>query len=73
MYVSEIKYLTSFFIFNYTSNMNTQLKWELLKYQIHKFTIDYTKHKAKERRKQETYLESELKNLENNLRKSKKI
>ena len=73
MYVSEIKYLTSFFIFNYTSNMNTQLKWELLKYQIRKFTIDYTKHKAKERRKQETYLESELKNLENNLRKSKKI
>ena len=73
MYVSEIKYLTSFILFNYTSNMNTQLKWELLKYQIHKFTIDYTKHKAKERRKQETYLESELKNLENNLRKSKKI
>ena len=53
--------------------MNTQLKWELLKYQIRKFTFDYIKHKAKEKRKQETYLESELKNLENNLRKSKKI
>ena len=73
MYVSEIKYPTSFILFNYTSNMNTQLKWELLKYQIRKFTFDYIKHKAKEKRKQETYLESELKILENNLRKSKKI
>ena len=72
MYVSEIKHLVSSFLSN-ISNMNDQLKWELLKYQIRKFTIDYTKHKAKERRKQETYLESELKNLENNLRKSKKI
>ena len=73
MYDSEIKHLVSSFLSNDISNMNAQLKWKLLKYEIHKFTIDYTKHKAKERRKQETYLESELKNLENNLRKSKKI
>ena len=50
MYVSEIKHLVSSFLSN-ISNMNAQLKWELLKYEIRKFTIDYTKHKAKERRK----------------------
>ena len=50
--------------------MNTQLKWELLKYEIRKFTIDYTKRKAKEKRKQQVYLESELKKLENNLENS---
>ena len=50
--------------------MNVQLKWELLKYEIRKFTIDYTKHEAKEKRKQQVYLESELKKLENNLENS---
>ena len=48
--------------------MNAQLKWELLKYEIRKLTIEYTKRKAKERRKQQVYLESELKKLENNLK-----
>ena len=50
--------------------MNAQLKWELLKYEIRKFTIDYTKRKAKEKRKQQVYLESELKKLEKNLENS---
>ena len=50
--------------------MNAQLKWELLKYEILKFTIHYTKHQAKERRKQQAYLESELKKFENNLESS---
>ena len=50
MYVSEIKHLVSSFLSN-ISNMNAQLKWELLKYEIRKFTIDYTKRQAKERRK----------------------
>ena len=47
--------------------MNAQLKWELLKYEVRKVTIHYTKCKAKERKKQQAYLESELKKLENNL------
>ena len=34
------------------------------------FTIDYTKRQAKERRKQQAYLGSELKKLENNLESS---
>ena len=67
MYVSEIKHLASSFLSNGISNMNAQLKWEILKYEIRKFTIDYTKRKAKERRKQQAYLESEIKKLENNL------
>ena len=53
--------------------MNAQLKWGLLKYDICKFTIDYTKHKAKERRKKQAYLESELKKLENNLESSENL
>ena len=46
--------------------MNAQLKWELLKYEICKFTIYNTKCQAKERRKQQAYFKSELKKLENN-------
>ena len=65
MYVSEIKYQVS--------NMNAKLKWELLKYQIRKFIIDFTKRKAKERRKQQAYLESEPKKLENNLESSENL
>ena len=60
-----------FFLSNDISNMNTQLKWELLKYEIHKFTIDYRKRKAKERGKQEAY--SDLKKFENNLESSKSL
>ena len=67
MYVSEIKHLGSSFLSNDICNMNAQLKCELLKYEIRKFTVDYTKRKAKEKRKQQVYLESELKKLENNL------
>ena len=66
MYVSEIKHLVSSFLSN-ISNMNAQLKWELLKYEIRKFTINYTKRQAKEKRKQQAHLEPELKKPENNL------
>lgn len=45
--------------------MPTQWNWELLKYEIHTFTIDYTKHQAKEEREQQAYLQSKLKKLEN--------
>ena len=70
MYVSEIKHLASSFPSNDISNMNAQLNWELLKYEIRKFTFDYTKRQVKERRKQQAYLESELKKLENSLESS---
>ena len=66
------KHLVSSFLSN-ISNMNAQLKWELLKYEIRKFTIDYTKRKAKERRKQQAYLASELKKLGNNSQSSENL
>ena len=59
--------LISSFLSNHISNMNTQLKWELPKCEIREFTTGYTKRQAKERRKRQIYLESELKNFEDNL------
>ena len=53
--------------------MNVQLKWKLLKYEIRKFTNDYTKSKAKERRKHHALLESEFEKLENNLESSENL
>ena len=44
---------------------NSQLKGELLKYKVEKFTIWYRKYTAKPR--QRTNLENQLKNLERNL------
>ena len=73
MYASEIKHLASSFLFNDISNMNAQLKWGLLKYEIRRFIIDYTKRKAKQKREQQAYLESELKKLENNLESSENL
>ena len=59
-YVSEIKHLISSFLSNDISNMNVQLKWERLRYEICnvrlssiRFYIDYTKRQTKEKRKQQ--------------------
>ena len=43
------------------------MKWGFLKYEIRKFTIDYSKTAAKIRKKHKIDLEQKLKNLENNL------
>ena len=43
---------------------NRQLKWELLKYEVRKFTINYTKQIAKEKRQQRMKLGNHLKVLE---------
>ena len=51
MYVSEIKYLASSFLSNDICNMNAQLKWELLKYEIRKFTILLYKTQSKRKKK----------------------
>ena len=72
MYVSKIKYLVSSFLSN-ISNMKANLKCELLKYEIHKYSTDHTKRKAKERRKQQALLQSALKKLENNLESSENL
>ena len=44
-----------------------QIKWEFLKYQIRKFTIRFSKTRAKEERKQRDELETTLKSVEKNL------
>ena len=46
---------------------DTQLNWELLKYEIRKFIISYSKVIAKEERARQSKLENMLKFLENNL------
>ena len=52
-----------------TSNefLEDALKWEFLKYEIWKFTIDYSKTAAKIRKHRKIDLKHKLKNLENNL------
>ena len=52
-----------------TSNefLEDALKWEFLKYEIWKFTIDYSKTAAKIRKHHKIDLKHKLKNLENNL------
>ena len=46
---------------------DAQMKWEFLKYEIRKFTIDYSESAAKIRKKYKIVLEQKLKSLENNL------
>ena len=45
--------------------MNNQLKWELLKYEMRRFTIFYCKQRTKKDKRERKYLENKLKNLEN--------
>ena len=46
---------------------DAQMKQEVLKYEIRKFTTDYSKTDAKIRKQYKIDLEQKLKNLENNL------
>ena len=46
---------------------NEHFKWEFLKYEIRKFTIGYSKSKAKLKREKVSFLEKKLKDLEQNL------
>ena len=43
------------------------LRWEFLKYEIRKFTINFSKKLVKEENKDRNFLEKELKKLEKNL------
>ena len=66
-YKTEIKKLIRNFSNENEFISNRQLKWELLKYEVRKFTIKYTKHVAKEKRQLRTNLENQLKKLEGRL------
>ena len=45
--------------------MDNQLKWELLKYEIRRFTISHCKQRTKKDEAERKYLENKLKNLKN--------
>ena len=64
-YITEIKKLIHSFCTTNESLYNLQLKWELLKYEVQKFTFNYTKGIAEEKRQQRTNLENQLKYLKN--------
>ena len=66
-YVTKTRNLIQNFHSNQNVIPNAQLKWELLKYENRKFTINYSKKLAKERKENKTLLESKLKELEGNL------
>ena len=55
---------------NTNASLNNQLKWELLKYEIRRFTISYCKQHTKKDERERKYHENKLKNLENVLSKS---
>lgn len=46
---------------------NPQLRWELIKYEIRKFLIIFSKELARNRKKAYQQLESEIKNIENKI------
>ena len=66
-YITEIKKLIRNCSNENESLFKHQLKWELLKYEVRKFTITYMKHVAEEIWQQKTNLENQLKKLEENL------
>ena len=66
-YVIKIKNLIQTFHRNQNFISNAQLKWELLKYEIQKFIINYSKKLAKERKQNKILLENKLKTLEGDL------
>ena len=50
---------------NTNTSLNNQLKWELRKYEMRRFTISYCKQRTKKDERERNYLENKLKNLEN--------
>ena len=50
---------------NTNTPLANQLKWELLKYEIRRFTISYFKQCTKKDVAERKYVENKLKNLEN--------
>ena len=63
-YITEIKKLIRSFFTTNESLYNCRLKWELLKYEVGKFSINYTKQVVKENQKQQTNLENHQKIFE---------
>ena len=65
--MDEIKTLIQKVIFGFENDtyLTYQVKWELLKYEIRRFTINLSKELAQNFRKLQRDLETKMKNLEN--------
>ena len=48
---------------NTNPSLNNQLKWELFKHEIRRFTILYCKQRTKKDERERKYLQNKLKNL----------
>ena len=66
-YVRQTKNLTQTIHSSQNFIPNIQLKWDLLKREIQKFSINYSRKLAKERKENETLLENKLKKQQDNL------
>ena len=66
-YTEYLKLNISFWIDKYSNILDKRVKWELIKYEIRKFTIDYCKKKTRARRNRENELEKKLISLEKTL------
>ena len=74
-YLSEMKEHIKFIINSFDTILgnNPHTQWEFLKYEIRKFTIQYSKVKAKKRREKTKTLEENLKTLESDLKNEENI
>ena len=68
-FVDEMKTLIQKVIFGFENDtyLTDQVKWELLKYEIRKFAINFSKKLAQNSRKLQRDLETKIKNLEQNI------
>ena len=68
-FVDKMKRLIQKVIFSLENDTSStdQLKWELLKYEIHRFAIKFSRKLAQNSRKLQTDLETKIKNLEQNI------
>ena len=68
-FVDEMKTLIQKVIFGFENDtyLTDQVKWELLKHEIRKFAINFSKKLAQNSRKLQRDLETKIKNLEQNI------
>ena len=65
LYVAQMKeYTQNKLLLFQNEDLNNQSKWEYLKYEIRKFTINFSKNKAKNKIKEKAFLENKINKLE---------
>ena len=65
LYVAQMtEYIKNKLLLFQNEDLNNQSKWEYLKYEIRKFTINFSKNKSKNKRKEKVLLENKINKLE---------